>query len=188
MAVNAKAPASYFQVLDLNFEDDREATKKIIPRGAIDLEKRLPEFHSYWYDVNTATRKHFRHAAAERIMSGNLRAATPEPRRKRRSRKFRCIPSNAKTEDENIKMTLEVTSKTLRAKLHTMDVTHKFIGAQIAVGTFDKMTGPEAAEIIMKAIEGAMAQMAPIPDIPLPGIEALAEIIEIAAAPPEGQK
>lgn len=51
MEVNAKAQATYFQILDLNFEDDREATQKVIPRDQLDLEKRLPDYCSYWYDV-----------------------------------------------------------------------------------------------------------------------------------------
>jgi hypothetical protein len=51
MEVNAKAQATFFQTLDLNFADDRESMQKNFPKEEIDLEKRLPEFCSYWYDV-----------------------------------------------------------------------------------------------------------------------------------------
>lgn len=40
--------ADFFQIFWLNHHDDRKTVGAFTP---IDMDKRLPEFHSYWYDV-----------------------------------------------------------------------------------------------------------------------------------------
>lgn len=43
--------ADYFQIFHLNVKDDRKRVQEMVPPDRFDLENRLPEFHSAWYDV-----------------------------------------------------------------------------------------------------------------------------------------
>lgn len=43
--------ADMFQVFYLNDKDDRNVVKRYIPDDHINLDKRLPEHYSFWYDV-----------------------------------------------------------------------------------------------------------------------------------------
>lgn len=49
--------ATFYQIFRLNHKKDRQIVQEFIPKDKIDLEKRLPAFHSYYYDVgeNAAT-------------------------------------------------------------------------------------------------------------------------------------
>lgn len=50
---------SFFQVFALNDRKDRQRIQEILPREQIDLDQRLPEYHSWWYEVKTDRAFHF---------------------------------------------------------------------------------------------------------------------------------
>lgn len=43
--------ADYYSVMHLNERNDRKRVQEFIPKDRHDIEKRLPDYHSYWYDV-----------------------------------------------------------------------------------------------------------------------------------------
>jgi len=47
----AFSEASFFQIFHLNNLRDRKAVQEFVPADRANLEQRLPEYHSLWYDV-----------------------------------------------------------------------------------------------------------------------------------------
>lgn len=51
--VFTKSEANKMQVFHLNGEDDRKAMMKFLPSDRVDLEKRLADYHSIYYDIDS---------------------------------------------------------------------------------------------------------------------------------------
>jgi hypothetical protein len=51
MEPNARAQATFWQILQITNRRDRDALREDIPESLIDLEQPLPRYHSHWYDV-----------------------------------------------------------------------------------------------------------------------------------------
>lgn len=47
----AVSEASFYQIFRLNHKGDRAVAQEFIPREKINLDNRLPKYHSYYYDV-----------------------------------------------------------------------------------------------------------------------------------------
>lgn len=43
--------ATFLSIFALNDEDDRKRIQQIVPKDRINLSRKLPPYHSYWYDV-----------------------------------------------------------------------------------------------------------------------------------------
>ncbi len=43
--------ADFFSFFQLSIEDDRKTAQSYAPKSRINLDEKLPDFHSYWYDV-----------------------------------------------------------------------------------------------------------------------------------------
>ncbi len=51
MEVNARNQATFWQIFKIRNKKDRDSLREDVPEELIDLEKPLPQYQSYWFDV-----------------------------------------------------------------------------------------------------------------------------------------